>query len=100
MSRPVRYGSSLEEANAGLAASDNFFDELPDFVRNGRMINGVTRSAAGTENVHHSLGRVPHGWMFMKIQATAPVTIYCEGANATIISVRFSAAGSCDVWVW
>jgi len=101
MSRPVRYGATESETRAGDAIEGSIRDALPDWIRNGRMVNGVSKSSGGSVNVAHKLGRKLQGYKVMSLKATgAAVYASSEGWDDKVIAIRFSGAASCDLWVW
>ena len=101
MSRPVRYGATESETRAGDAIEGSIRDALPDWIRHGRMIENVAKVGGGSVNVAHKLGRKLKGYFIMNLKASGPaIYVSSEGWDDKIIAIRFSATGSCNVWVW
>ncbi len=107
MSRAAHYGEETDalqsEATAGALRDleDKIFEELPAFLRNGKLLTGLSRTGAGSVNAEHGLGRTPNGYLPLNLQASGAVlSVSAEGFSDTIIAIRFSGTGSCDVWVY
>lgn len=88
--------------------TDEAFKSLPDWVRNGRIIDCGTWDPNTKRKVEHGLGREPTEWMLVSMRtATANAPLHDFGVHevnrdASGITLWFDGAspGSFKIMVW
>jgi hypothetical protein len=94
-----------EGSDAAQQAAQRAIDtNVPDHVKTGVRISGVSMGPGAIVKVPHKLGRVPNGWHTMRITGTGTGTEVTEtNADAnTIEFTRASLVGTLvfDFWIF
>lgn len=94
-------------ADAAQQAAQRGFDtNVPDHVKTGVKLTGITISAGASIAVPHKLGRVPVGWQKMRTTGSGKGADLVETAgNANTITFARNGVGATgsltfDIWVF
>ncbi len=103
-----RRGMGAGSDAAQQAAQRGFDANVPDHVKTGVKITGVTIAPNQTARVSHKLGRIPAGWHLMRVYAASVggaggTEVYEKSSDAnTITFIRPAGVANFtyDFWVF
>lgn len=98
MARIEGAGHELHAVQQGV--DDSITRAVPDWIRNGRLIEDVEVTAP-SEAIVHGLGRVPQGWMALNPRGTTnPTFMISTDKDASTITLQIDNTTTIDLWVW
>lgn len=71
---------------------------LPPASERGRLLTVVV--SASPVSVAHGLGAVPAGWLVLRSQGAAPVSVTETASDARTLTLLASGAATLTLWVW
>jgi hypothetical protein len=104
-----RRGGGPAAEMAQQASSRAFDTQVPDHVKTGAKVSGVTIGPAGKMAIPHKLGRKPVGWHTMRVVQSGPVAaagsqLVETAADTNTITLKREAgttgAFTYDIWVF
>lgn len=75
---------------------------VPDWIRNGKLIKDITLTPSALRRVPHGLGRHHQGWTIFSPRATGGTMVYevKNERDPSALVLQSPGAITVDVWIW